>query len=188
MKHQSNIYSKRGTLGGYKIILLLLCATSLVSFSAIKPTTNFSGKWYDKKEAISCNGQYYMGYIFDRSFLVYKSIDLQQSRVNLTCDDIKIAEKILNMKLASLEASKFNQTKDCPNILKELPKFCRQYFGYRNTRGEVIIWINMFWNNNLKSKAKYELIGVDDGCSKYWNIEVNITKNSLSKLYINGNG
>ena len=185
MKQQSSGYLNRGSLGGYKILLLLLCATALVSFSANTPS---KVKWHDKKEAISCNGQYYMGYIFDRSFLVYKSIDLQQSRVNLTCDDIKIAEKILNMKLASLEASKFNQTKDCPNILKELPKFCRQYFGYRNTRGEVIIWINMFWNNNLKSKAKYELIGVDDGCSKYWNIEVNITKNSLSKLYINGNG
>ena len=46
MKHQSNIYSKRGTLGGYKTLLLLLCATALVSFSANKPFTDFSGKWH----------------------------------------------------------------------------------------------------------------------------------------------
>ena len=46
MKQQSNIYSKRGILGGYKILLLLLFATTLVSFSEIKLTTDFSGKWY----------------------------------------------------------------------------------------------------------------------------------------------
>lgn len=50
MKHQSNIYSKRGTLGGYKTLLLLLCATALVSFSANTPST---GKWHVKREAIT---------------------------------------------------------------------------------------------------------------------------------------
>ncbi len=48
MKQQSNIYSKRGILGGYKILLLLLFATTLVSFSAINLTTDFSGKWYSE--------------------------------------------------------------------------------------------------------------------------------------------
>lgn len=79
MKQQSSTYSKRATLGGYKILLLLLCATALVSFST---NTSSTGKWHDKKEGFSCNGQFYMGYVFDRSYLVYKSIDLQQSRVN----------------------------------------------------------------------------------------------------------
>ena len=46
MKQQSSTYSNRGSLGGCKILLLLLCATALVSFSANKPFTDFSGKWY----------------------------------------------------------------------------------------------------------------------------------------------
>ena len=46
MKQQSSTYSNRGSLGGCKILLLLLCATALVSFSANKLFTDFSGKWY----------------------------------------------------------------------------------------------------------------------------------------------
>lgn len=46
MKQQLFRYSNRGAEGGYKILLLLLFATVLVSFSAIKPFTNFSGKWH----------------------------------------------------------------------------------------------------------------------------------------------
>ena len=46
MKQQLFRYSNRGAKGGYKIFLLLLLAAALVSFSAIKPFTNFSGKWH----------------------------------------------------------------------------------------------------------------------------------------------
>ena len=53
MKQQSSTYSKRGTLGGYKTLLLLMCATALVSFSAIMPATDFSGKWHAESENAS---------------------------------------------------------------------------------------------------------------------------------------
>jgi hypothetical protein len=46
MKSELSMYSNMGSKGGYKILLLLLFATVLVSFSAIKPFTNFSGKWH----------------------------------------------------------------------------------------------------------------------------------------------
>lgn len=45
MKPKPSRYSNRGAKGGYKILLLLLLAAALVSFSAITPFTNFSGKW-----------------------------------------------------------------------------------------------------------------------------------------------
>jgi hypothetical protein len=45
MKQQSSTYSNKGLKVGHKILLLLLFATALVSFSAIKPFTDFSGKW-----------------------------------------------------------------------------------------------------------------------------------------------
>ena len=46
IKQQSSSYLNRGILGGYKILLLVLFVTALVSFSANKPFTNFSGKWH----------------------------------------------------------------------------------------------------------------------------------------------
>ena len=46
MKSELSMYSNMGSKGGYKILLLLLFATSQVSFSAIIPFTNFSGKWH----------------------------------------------------------------------------------------------------------------------------------------------
>ena len=50
MKQQSSGYLNRGSLGGYKVLLLLLCATALVSLSANTPST---GKWHVKREAIT---------------------------------------------------------------------------------------------------------------------------------------
>jgi hypothetical protein len=53
MKQQSSSYLNRGSKGGYKILLLLLCATALVSFSANKPFSDFSGKWHAEVSSAS---------------------------------------------------------------------------------------------------------------------------------------
>jgi hypothetical protein len=141
-----------------------------------------------QKEATFCKGKGYKGYIFDTSYLVLKSIKEQKSKSSLSCDEIKIAEEILKQGLLELNKIKINQVTGCPNINKKLAKYCRQYFGFINTKGEKIIWINMFWNRDLNDRGKYELISVNDGCSYYWSIEVNITARALSNLKVNGNG
>jgi hypothetical protein len=143
---------------------------------------------FAQKEAMFCKGKKYKGYVFDTSYLVLRSIQEQQSKVNLSCDEIKIAEEILKKELTSLNRNKVNQSTGCPNISKKLCKYRRQYFGFININGEKIIWINMFWERDLNDRAKYELINVNDGCSYYWNIEVNINTKTLSHLQINGNG
>jgi hypothetical protein len=48
MKQQSSTYSNRWSKLGHKILLLLLFTTALVSFSAIMPARDFSGKWYEE--------------------------------------------------------------------------------------------------------------------------------------------
>ncbi len=143
---------------------------------------------YAQEPSILCKGKGYVGYMFDTNYLVLKSIKKQQSRLVLSCDEIKTAEHILKSKLAALNSSKINQSKNCPAIVKKLSKYRRQYFGFVNTKGEKIIWINCFWNKDLNDKSKHDLIIVNDGCSYYWNIEVNLTNNSLSNLEINGRG
>ncbi|MBZ4192073.1 hypothetical protein [Niabella beijingensis] len=148
----------------------------------------FSFNLHAQKEATLCKGKGYCGYMFDTSYIVLKSIKEQQGRIILSCDDIHIAEGILREQLFGLNDSKENQSKGCPNINRKLSKYCRQYFGFINTKGEKIVWINMFWNKDLRGRAKYDLISVNDGCSYYWNVEVNITTKNLSNLQINGNG
>jgi hypothetical protein len=143
---------------------------------------------YAQKEAPICKGKRYKGYVFDTSYIILKSIIEQRSKASLSCDEIRIAERILKDELPNLNSTKINQSKGCPNISKKLSKYCRQYFGFINNKGEKIIWMNMFWNRDLNDKAKYGLINVNDGCSYFWNIEVNITTKTLSNLQINGNG
>lgn len=143
---------------------------------------------YAQEPSILCKGKGYVGYMFDTNYIVLKSIKEQKGKSMLSCNEIETAEHILKSKLAALSSSKINQLKNCPNIVKKLSKYRRQYFGFVNTRGEKIIWINCFWNKDLNDKSKHDLIIVNDGCSYYWNIEVNLTNNSLSSLKINGKG
>ena len=53
MKQQSSTYSNRWSKVGHKILLLLLFSTALVSFSAFKPFTDFSGKWHAEAASVS---------------------------------------------------------------------------------------------------------------------------------------
>ena len=53
MKQQSSTYLNRWYKVRRKILLLLLLAAALVSFSAIKPFTNFSGKWHAETANVS---------------------------------------------------------------------------------------------------------------------------------------
>lgn len=53
MKQQSSTYLNRWYKVRRKILLLFLLAAALVSFSAIKPFTNFSGKWHAETVNVS---------------------------------------------------------------------------------------------------------------------------------------
>jgi hypothetical protein len=46
MKRKASAYSNRRSKGKYNILLLILFVIILVSFSAITPFTDFSGKWH----------------------------------------------------------------------------------------------------------------------------------------------
>lgn len=135
-----------------------------------------------------CLGRRYRGIVFDTSYNVLKSIDNQAGRVVLTCSDIAIVESILKKKLKEINIKRENQNQGCPNIRKKLSRYTRQYFGFENQKGEKIVWVNLFWDRNLSEPARSELIMVNDGCSYYWNIEVNLSLETLSNLQVNGKG
>lgn len=138
-----------------------------------------------KKPIKYCN-KIFNGYIYDTNFYLLKSIKDQSKRINLTKAEVELAEELLKSKLKEININQPNQAGKCPNICKRLNKYTRQYFGFETKNGEKIIWINLFWNKDLVSEVNTGVISVNDGCSYYWNIEVNITNRTLTNLDVNG--
>jgi hypothetical protein len=158
-----------------KILLIAL-------MSIVASVPEFAG------QPMYCKGKGYEGYIFDSGHLVFKSIEHQQSRYTPTAMDIEKAEKLLKEKLKKVNTSRINQLDGCPVIDQKLKKYCRQYVGFIDDKGQKVIWINLFWNKQLKKQAAKEIVNVQDGCSYYWSIEINIDTGDLYNLYVNGNG
>ena len=75
---------------------------------------------------------------------------------------------------------------DCPIIHEKLQKYVRQYVGFVNMKGQKIIWVNCLWNKSLEERAGKDVIIVDDGCSYFWDVEVNLNTGELANLMING--
>lgn len=144
---------------------------------------------YSIGQSFAVTGKNYKGFAFDSSVLVLKSISEQKSRYNLTSLDVEKVESILCKNLKVVNGRRVNQVSSgCPVIHKRLKKYYRQYVGFINKQGDVVVWVNLFWDKGLTDRAKDEIVYVNDGCSYYWNIEVNITTGELQNLEVNGTG
>ncbi|WP_277017325.1 hypothetical protein [Flavobacterium lindanitolerans] len=80
--------------------------------------------------------------------------------------------------------------------LKELKNRYRQYICYINGNGDKIVYVNSFckiptiYDDDGKAKLldwKNEMVDTADGGSCYWNMKINLTKNTYYELIINGN-
>ncbi len=131
-------------------------------------------------------GRGYQGYAFNKDFFVFMSIENQKERYTPTKQDIKLCEEILKRDIDELISS----LNLCTSISKNtLRKYRRQYVGFVNKDGDIIIWINMLYkrsNHRTKAELSNDIIDVLDGGEDYWNIYVNVTKKYLYKLQING--
>ena len=129
-------------------------------------------------------GRGYYGYAFNKDVLMVGSIENQKERYTPTKQDIKLCEEILKSHIDQY-LSNLNM---CTSISrKTLKKYARQYVGFINKDGDIIIWINMLYKGEFtKSELSKKVIFVYDGGDSYWNIYVNITKRYLYKLEING--
>ena len=134
-------------------------------------------------------GKGYEGYIFDKTHFVMLSVQQQKSRYTPTNDDVKVAEKLLKRNLQIINKMRVNQTKCCPVIDKKLKKYKRQYVGFINENGDKILWINFIWSKRvLESDISKNIISVQDGCSYYWNIKINVSTGEVFDLFVNGSG
>jgi hypothetical protein len=145
--------------------------------------------FYNSNETTYIKGNGFIGYIFNEKHFILLSIENQKKRYTPSREDILNVEQLLKDKLKCENSELINQKNSCPVIHKNLKKYVRQYVGFINTDGEKIIWINLLWDKNIDdSSLKEEIIMVNDGCSYYWNVKINIDKKDLYELNINGRG
>lgn len=118
-------------------------------------------------------------------------------RLTPTKKDIAEAEKILKEQIRSLNKSTTNQYGNCPVIHRNLNKYFRQYVGFYDADGNKMIHINFLWD---RYSLKDRLLGyaapensydddyaiVFDGCSNYWQVNINLTTKKASDLQVNG--
>jgi len=131
----------------------------------------------------------YEGYVFYAKHSVWYEIKNQKERYTPTEDDINKAELLIREQIKEINSSLENQFDGCPVIHENLPNYYRQYVGYINNNGEKIIWVNFIWKDKTSViKLKEDIVETLDGCSYFWNIEVNINKSKLYDLNINGLG
>lgn len=121
-----------------------------------------------------------------------------KEKFNLSTNDINKAEGILKQKLASINFQRMNQVGSCPIIHKNLKSYRRQYFGYIDENENKIMYVTFYWNrytifdriqgyhHDESESWKQELDMVCDGCSHYWDIQINLDKETLFDLNVNG--
>lgn len=134
-------------------------------------------------------GKNYRGYIFNETQFVLLSVKNQKNRYTPSEKDILLTEKLIYANLENVNKKLENQIDGCPVIHKKLNKYVRQYIGFINNKGQRIVWINFIWDKSIvDERLKEDVIRVLDGCSYYWNIEVNLDEGTLYNLSVNGFG
>lgn len=139
------------------------------------------------------------GIIFSEDYLCFVCFD-DRERFTPTLADINTAERILNEQLESLNGALESQYGRCPVIHENLKWYRRQYFGYIDENDQRILFISFDWNRytlydqfrgyhkDESDDWKRERIVVLDGCSRHWQIKINLETEELFELRINGEG
>ena len=155
----------------------------------------------EKPNLVGLKSHQIRGTIFKRSYSFSPGLFLNvdsAKRFTPTKDDIAKAEKVLRSQIKRLNKGQPNQLGNCPVIHKNLANYFRQYVGYHSEGGRIV-HINLLWN---RYSIKDRLIGNADprmsfdeeytvsfdGCSRYWQIDVNLTTNQALNLEVNGIG
>ena|SRR5690606_7872301 len=134
-------------------------------------------------------GKKFEGHIFSKEYApLTMRFKEAKKRYTPTEQDISKAEKIIKDQVVNINQPLVNQGGNCPIIHSNLSKYKRQYIGYVDERGDKIVWVNFIIRKDKEkiSRLSKDVIIVLDGCSNYWNIKVNLNKEKLFELRING--
>jgi hypothetical protein len=111
------------------------------------------------------------GYIFDKS---YKPAEL-------TVFDINKIENLINeaVKKHNKEANKYFQ-------IKNPSRYYKQFIAVTNSKGEKEIWVNCFCEADHFTYWKKSIVSVLDGGTCFFQLKINLTKNTTYDFGVNG--
>ena len=136
------------------------------------------------QESTLVKGKGYTGYAFNKEHFVFMSIDNQKERYTPTKEDIIRIEKILKDSIGSvLKKQRYSSTSINRNTLK---KYKRQYVGFITKNGDIVIYIAFLKDIENVDELSKDIVVVYDGGETYWEIFVNLKKNTLYGVRING--
>lgn len=136
------------------------------------------------QESTLVKGKGYTGYAFNKEHFVFMSIDNQKERYTPTKEDIAQTEKIVKDSIDNyLKREKIHTRSIKQN---KLSKYNRQYVGFITKNGDIVIYIAFLKDIDNMDMLSKDIITVLDGGEEYWNIFINLTKNTLYGVRING--
>jgi hypothetical protein len=152
---------------------------------------------YSEKRSTFYNyvkGDDFEGVVFSQDFVFpFLSNQSGDRRFTPSNTDIEAAEKLLTTNIKSINTLKLKQGgENGPIIHENLKKFARQYYGYVSDEGEKIVYISCLMKSNYKRSDKQlpnwikGAVVVLNGGSNYWQVQANLSNQTLFGLDING--
>lgn len=134
----------------------------------------------DKYSSLLCIGEGYEGFALKKGRPYFIGGDSVVD-IDINCAEVALAERVLRSQIEAAGGLK------AWGIKYELPDYYRQYLGYRDASGEVVVYI-YFSHKRVTtiSQIRDHLHLVEDGGSMYWKVEVNINRKTVSHLVVNG--
>ena len=156
-----------------RFLLTLACCTLFVTLGLAQPSSYVAGKNFK-------------GYIFPAEHRVSLKIPDQAGRFTPSFEAIQQTEAVLLEQLRALNIERTNQGAGCPVIHRKMKHYTRQYVGLLNRQGERVIWVN-FVHSRLADDADLseELHNSYEGCSYFWEVNVNIERKEAFGLRVN---
>ncbi|MDP9048376.1 MAG: hypothetical protein M3N14_09585 [Bacteroidota bacterium] len=104
----------------------------------------------------------------------------------LSKEDMDQVEDIIDKEIAKINKAfkKSQHTKF--NYVGNPQKYYKQVIPVINIKGEKVVWVNCLCTVSNEHDWKTRLIGILDGGSCYFNCKVNLNKNKLFALIVNG--
>lgn len=162
-------------IGMLLLIIILFTSCKITPFVEIKENEN----------AYLIRNKNSIGEVFKEIF-DSNEIDKSFERFTPTIEEINVAEIILNKDFLKKIKSKV----DGKFIRKNLNDYKRQYLGYIDSNGDKIIFISFFLDKNIKKqddqswKEDYRIMF--DGGASFWVAEINLKKNKVKNIFVNG--
>jgi hypothetical protein len=150
---------KAATATAPKVCKSITCSKmrSITLFFLI-PIINCLSQETDRGKYIE--GKYFEGYVFPKENILETSwipFTNLKERLTPTPEEIIYEENVLKDQIKGFnQKSLTNQGRGCPIIHRNLKRYKRQYFGYLNSEGEKIIWINLIWDSNKRNLQSWD--------------------------------